>query len=295
MRMQLAIRPTHILMFVAVMAVWSFNFVVVKWAVAAFPPLFFVALRFAIVSLSLVPFVQRPRGRQWRGLFLVSLTLGVLHFACMFNGMVLTPASTAALIQQLQVPLAAILAAAFLGDRLGWRRIVGMALTFVGAVIILGEPDLTAPLWSQGLILAAGFFWAVSTIQIKQLKGIPAMTLNAWIALLAVPQLLFVSWLFEEGQRAALAAIDWQGILVVLYNSVFIVLIGYGTWYHLLKRYDVNQAMPFTLLMPPMGVLFGALFLDEPLGWTLLVGGLVTLAGVALIVLTRPPSAVPEA
>ncbi len=52
----------------------------------------------------------------------------------------------------------------------------------------------------------------------------------------------------------------------------------------MLKRYDVNQAMPFTLLMPLFGVLFAAIFLSEPVGWGLLIGGLLTLAGVAITI-----------
>jgi len=267
------------------MASWSFNFTVMKWGVAQLPPLLFVGLRFAVVALLLVPFVPLPRGR-WREIYLLSLTLGVIHFAFMFSGIVRTPASTTALLQQLQVPAASILAAIFLHDRLGWRRFGGMALTLAGTVFVLGEPDLTAPWWSQALVLAAAVTWAVTTIQIKRLHGLSPMTMNAWMALFAFPQLLLLSAILEEGQMEALATLDWNGVLIILYNSVVVVLLGYGAWYWMLKHYAVNQAMPFTLLVPPFSVLSAALFLGEPLGWGLLVGGVMTLLGVGLIVVS---------
>jgi O-acetylserine/cysteine efflux transporter len=53
--------------------------------------------------------------------------------------------------------------------------------------------------------------------------------------------------------------------------------------------------MPFTLLVPIIGVLSAALFLDEPLTWRVLLGGAATIAGVAVIVLRRPRLADPEA
>jgi len=289
----MSIRPLHLLLFVAVMAIWSFNYVVVKWAVTDMPPLLFVALRFTCVAILLLPFAQAPRGR-WRAMYGLVLTLGVAHFAFMYVGMVLTPASTAALIGQLQVPIAAILAAIFLRDRLNLRRLIGMAITFAGAVIVLGQPDLTAPWWSQGLILLGACCWAGSAIQLKLLSDLSANTLNGWLALLAVPHLFLLSFLLEDGQRAALEAISWRTLFALAYNTLLVVCVAYRLWYFLLERYDVTQAMPFTLLMPPLAVLAGALFLDEPVGWSLLIGGLVIVAGVAMIVLKRPPAAAPE-
>lgn len=279
------------------MAAWSFNFIVMKWGVAEMPPLLFVALRFGIVALVLVPFAPPPHGK-WRPFLLLSFNLGALHFACMFIGIVLTPASTTVLIQQLQVPAASLLAALFLGDRLGWRRFGGLVLTLAGTVVVLGEPELTAPWWSQALILGAALSWAVATIQIKLLHGLPPITLNAWMALLAMPQLLLLSFILEDGQLEALRALSWAGGFAIVYNSVVVVLIGYGAWYWMLKRYDVNQVMPFTLLMPPMGVAFAVIFLGEPMGWGLLVGGLITLVGVGLTVIDArrgaPLPAAPE-
>jgi len=281
------IRPLHLALFFGLMVIWSFSFVVAKWGVAELPPIFFVSLRFMLVALVLLPFVPRPRG-QWRRILLVSFTLGCLHFACMFTGLRFVPASTVVLIIQLQVPFAALLAAMFLKDRLGWRRALGMVLSLAGVGLVLGVPDLTAPWWAELLVVCASFCWALATVQIKGLGPIAGGTLNAWIGLFAVPQLLLCSLLLEEGQWAALQAISWRGVIAVLYQAVVVVVLGYGVWYHLLRIYDVNQTMPFTLLILPLSVLFAYLFLDEPLTWLMAVGGLLTIVGVGIIVLRRP-------
>jgi len=275
------------------MAIWGFNYVVVKWSVTDVPPLFFVALRFALSAAILLPFAPMPRGR-WGAMYGLVLTLGVAHFAFMYVGLVLTPASTAALIQQLQVPFAAILAAVFLHDRLNLRRLCGMAITLAGATIVLGRPDLTAPWWSQGLVLLGSFCWAASAVQLKLMTDLSANTLNAWMAALAAPHVLLLSFLLEDGQMAALASMSWRAVFGLVYNVFVVVLVAYRLWYFLLERYNVTQAMPFTLLQPPLAVLFGALLLDEPVGGSLLIGGLIIIAGVAMIVLKRPPAAAPE-
>jgi len=290
----LSIRPLHLLMFLAVMAIWGFNYVVVKWSVTDFPPLLFVALRFTIVAAMLLPFAAMPRGR-WRAMCGLVLTLGVAHFAFMYTGLVLTPASTAALIQQLQVPFAAVLAAIFLGERLSLRRLLGMVVTLIGVTIVIGQPDLTAPWWSQGLILLGSCCWATSAVQLKKMTDLSSNTLNGWMAALAAPLVFLLSFLLEDGHVEAIATITWRAAFGLVYNTMVVVLIAYRFWYFLLDRYDVNQAMPFTLLQPPLAVAFGALFLAEPVGWSLLIGGVIVLAGVALVVLKRPTAPVPEA
>src|SRR3546814_5146442 len=74
----------------------------------------------------------------------------------------------------------------------------------------------------------------------------------------------------------------------VIHQSVVVVAIGYGYWYWLMRRYQMNQIMPATLLVPPFGVLSGVIFLGESLTLTLIAGGLMTIVGVGIIILRRP-------
>lgn len=291
--MSFAIKPRHVVLYVVVMAIWALNFPIAKVGLAQLPPLLLMTLRFLLVAVILLPFVRRPRG-QWRQVFLISVTLGLLHFSLMFTGLSRLDAATAAIAIQLQVPFASILAAIFLGDRLGWRRALGMAIAFAGVGFIAGEPRLQGQYLALGCVLAAAAMWSVANLQVKLLGKVDGMMLNAWTAVFAAPQLLIASLLLETGQLEALAAADWRAFASVVYQAALVVVLGYGVWYWLLQRYEVNQAMPFTLLVPPFAVIAAIVFLDETLTLPMALGGGMTVLGVGIIVLRRPRTTAPE-
>ncbi len=279
-------RPADIAIALFIMLLWGLNFVVAKIGMQHTPPIFFVALRFFLVALLLVFFVPMPRGRLW-GIFALSVVLGSLHFTLMFNAMKALDAGTASVVVQLQVPFAALLAALIFKDRLGWRSIAGMVLAFAGVILIAGEPRLAGNLFYVGLVVAAAFFFAVANIQMKKLGDVDASVINAWTAVFATPQLFLISAVLEHGQIEALRQIDWPFIGSLFYQAVIMVIVSYALWYGLLRRYPVGQVVPFMLLLPVLGVLTGAALLDEPITWYTVIGGLLTIAGVAVIVLRR--------
>lgn len=282
------LRPLHAAALLGVMAIWGMNFAVAKVALFHLPPILLVALRFALVAIVLAPFVRWPGG-NWRRVVIVSILLGLLHFALMFTGLKDLDVSTAAIAIQLQVPFSAILAALVFQDHLGWRRALGMAIAFAGVAVIAGEPRLAGNYLSLAMVIAAACIWAVAAVVIKGLEKVDGMTLNGWVAILSTPQLLIASVLLESGQFAAVVEADWTVVgLALFYQAFIIVIVGYGTWYWMLQRYAVNQTMPFTLLVPFFGVLSGVLFLDETLSLVFILGGALTIVGVAIVVLRRP-------
>ncbi len=289
-----AIEPRDVAAFVLVMMIWGFNFAVVKTGLLTFPPIFMTALRFALVALVLVPFVKVPRG-HFGGVLLVAVTLGFLHFALMFTGLSGIDAATAAIAIQLQVPFAALLAAFVFKDRLGWRRALGMAIAFAGVAVIAGEPRMASNYVSLALVVSAAMIFAVSNVVVKKLDMLDGWTIAGWMSLFAVPQLLVASFVLEEGQATALRQADWLAWACVVYNAIVVMVVGYGIWYRLLRRYEMNTAMPFTLLVPLFGVLTGVVVLGESLSVGLAIGGLLTVVGVGIIILRRPKLVAPEA
>jgi len=287
-------RPSDLALVLIVMVIWGLNFVFAKWGVAQFPPIFMMGLRWGIVAAVLLPFVRMPR-RKLAGILLISFTLGCVHFSLMFTGLKGTDAAVAAIATQTQVPFAALIAAVILKDRLGWRRATGMALAFVGIVIMAGEPRHAGNLLPIFMVIAASFMWAVANIQIKQLGPVDGFALNAYLGLFAAPQLFLTSAFLESGQFAALANADWVGWSAVAYMAILVTVVSYVMWFRVLRRYPVNHVMPFTLLVPVLAVVAAALLLDEPLTVRVILGGAATVAGVAAIVLRRPRLAEPEA
>jgi O-acetylserine/cysteine efflux transporter len=281
------VKPFHILVIMAVMVIWGLNFVVAKLGVSEMPPMFLVGIRFFLVGALLIPFVPLPRGK-WLAIAALSFVLGTVHFGLMFTGISGVDASVASVAIQLQVPFAAIMAAIFFKDVLGWRRLVGMAIAFAGMVLIAGEPKMQTSLISLGLIVAASFVWAISNIQVKFMGKIDALMLTAWSSLMAAPQLIFWSFVLETGQFASLETAGWRGWGAIAYMTLLVSIVGYGIWYHLLQRHQVNQIMPFTLTVPIFGVLSGVLLLGESMTWMIGLGSAMTIAGVGVIILRRP-------
>lgn len=286
-------RLRDIFILIGVMMVWGGNFVVVKIGLQHFTPLFFIALRFGLVALFLIPVARAPRGRFLQ-IFALSWTLGVIHFALMFTGLKTLDAATAAIAVQLQVPMASLLAWLIFKDKLGWRRALGMLLAFAGVGVIVGEPKLEGQYLALAMILSAAFMWAVANVQIKLMGNIDGKSLNAWVGIFAAPQLLALSLLVEDGQWQALMSLDLSAAFALLYQSLAVMVVGYGIWYSLMRRYDINQVMPFTLLLPVFGVLSGVVVLGEEITLIFLLGGILTLIGVGIIVVRRPRVAAPE-
>lgn len=274
-------KPLDVLAAMVVVAVWGVNFAAVKVAVAEIPPLTLTALRFALVAAMLAP-LFRPRIEMLPGIALLSFSLGVCHFGLMFLGISGLDAATAAIATQLSVPFSILLAAAFFGERLGWRAGFGMVLAFGGVALLAGEPTLPRPL-PLLMVVAAALAWAASNIVIKRIGAVSPFVLNGWMALLAAPQLLILSLAVEDGQTGAIADAGWAGWGGLAFIVLGASLTAYSLWYHLLAKYPVSQVVPYTLLVPVAGVAAGIALLGEPLTWHKLVGGGLTLLGVAII------------
>ncbi|WP_298651343.1 DMT family transporter [uncultured Tistrella sp.] len=285
--------PGHVLLALLVVAIWGGNFVAVKIATATVPPLFLVALRFGVLFLILAPFLPWPRRSQLPLLAGIGLTLGVGHFGLMFVALSLgVDASTMSVAIQIEVPFAAVCAWAVLGEKLTKRHIAGLVLGMIGVVLVAGDPKVLTQLDGLAVGLMAGGLWAYANVQIKQLGRHGALSpqmLNAWLGPFCVGPLLILSFLFEDGQRDALANLDWATVVALAYILGGASLIAYGAWYFLLGRYSVGQVTIYMLLVPVCGVLAGVLLMGETVGMMEMVGGVFIVSGVAVVQLRRLP------
>ncbi len=267
---------------VMVAVLWGSGFLFAKVAIEHFPPILLMALRFTVTALVLVWFVPIPKQQLGR-LFWVALIGAAVQYSLTFTGLKHIYASTAIIVIQLEVPFAVLIAVVFLKDRVDLIKIAGMALAFVGVIVIAGEPHLQGDLFWVFMVGCGAFTWAIGQVMIKSLGPVGGFTLIAWIAVFAAPQLYIASWLVEDQQIAAVREATWVVWAVVAYMGVVMTAVGYAMWYHLLGKYPVYQVAPFLLLLPVTTVLGGVLLLDEALTPRLIVGGLLAVGGVAVI------------
>lgn len=281
----MSVRDLLIALFV--MAIWGLNFPIAKMALFDFPPLMMMAIRFAIVAIILVPITSLPKGK-FINIFLLSITFATIHFACMFTGLKHVDSSTASIMLQFQVPLSAIMAAIVYKDKMHWRRILGISLGFLGVVIIAGEPKYAGNHLYILLLIISAFFWATANIQLKSIQGPSILSINAWLSLFALPQFIILSYFLETDQIAAIQQATLTTWSAIAYMAIISTIIGYTLWYGIVRKYDISQTTPFTLLIPIYGVIFSIFLLQERLTTQFLFGALVTMAGVTIILARRP-------
>ena len=133
-------KPIHLLLAVTVMLVWGCSFVVAKLAITEMPPMLFMGIRYVMTGVLLLPFMLKERSRLWQ-VFGISVTLGFLHFACGFTGLLDVDAAISVMLMQAQVPFAALLAVVFLKEKIGWQGGIGMLIAFAGVFLLVGEPE----------------------------------------------------------------------------------------------------------------------------------------------------------
>ncbi|WP_433549510.1 EamA family transporter [Streptomyces sp. CA-294286] len=274
-------RPAHIALAVLVTALWGINFVVIEVGLDHFPPLLFSALRFLVAALPAVFFVGRPKvALKW--IIGVGLALGAgkfgLLFVAMDQGM---PAGLSSLVLQVQAVFTAVIATSVLGERLTRTRKAGMLVALAGIGVAAYDEGTGGPVLAFTLVVAAAACWGVSNVLTRQAAAPDPLNFMVWVSAVPVLPLLALSLVFEGWDRdvAALAALDWTGVAVLLYVAWVVTVFGFGAWGFLLSRHPASSVAPFTLLVPVFGMSSAALLLDERatgLRWcaaALLVGG----------------------
>ena len=217
---------------------WGFGYALTKIGMDQFTPLLLMSLRFGIAGLILVWFTKPPWGYM-RELFIIALIGSTIQYGFTYYGLKGIDVSTASILVQLEGPILALLSTFILKERLGWPRALGMGLAFTGVIVIVGEPRLNDSLDSVALVITGAVFWAIAQIMISRLKSLSGITILAWVAIIATPQMLLISLLIEEGQWESIKTanlVDWS---IVFYLSFIMTVIGYSIWYHLLRICDV--------------------------------------------------------
>ena len=280
-------KTRELLLALLVPLTWALGFTVAKAALDEFPPLLLMSMRFFIAGLILVWFVPIPR-HCLKDLFWISLVGSTVQYGLTFTGLSMIDASLGGIIVQLEVPFSVLLAVIIFRERPGLLRIIGMTVSFIGIALIAGKPSLSGQL--EGILLTASgaLVWAIGQIMYKRISSqIDGLTGIAWIGVIAAPQMLIGSMIFETGQVDALMNASWVGWASVVYLGLIMTVVGYGIWFTVLARNPVSHVMPVLLVLPVFTVLFSMLLLGERPSLEVLLGGVTILAGVSLIVFSK--------
>jgi O-acetylserine/cysteine efflux transporter len=288
-------KPADFAILFAVCLVWALNLIVTRWTVTAgdVPPVFFAAVRVSLLALVLSPFLL-PAPRQMGLMFLIAMGMAGFHFGLLFLGLATSTAGVAAVIGQLGVPFTTILSVMLLGEQIGWRRGLGIVMSFAGVMIIVADPEQFSLTIGALYLTGAALVGAIANILMKRIEPMPAMRLQAWIGLYSILPLVGLSLATESSQADAYMAGDWRVYAASLFAVAGVSIFAHGNFYRLIKKYDVTLLSPLTLMTPVLGVMLGVLLLGEPLTARLVIGAAIAIAGVGVISM-RPNRRFPEA
>jgi O-acetylserine/cysteine efflux transporter len=280
------LRGRDLLLVAVICVVWAGNFLTSAFALREIPPFLFTAVRLAILALALGAFVKPPQNGQWPLLVAVALCNGVLHFGLSFWALHLAgDLASPAIVMQSYVPMAALLAWWWLGERFGWRTGIAIALSFGGVLVLGFDPIVLDAPASLVLMLVSALFLAIGTVLMRRLSGMNMVSQQGWTAILGLLPLLALSAIFEPHGFEALCDASWIGWGGAAYAALFASLLGHGLYYVLVQRHPVAQVTPWLLLAPVGAVLLGMAFWGDRPGPQLWIGGAMVLGGVLIIAL----------
>jgi O-acetylserine/cysteine efflux transporter len=280
-----AIEPRDLALLLGINLIWGVNLVVSKIGLAQIPSILFTALRFLILAVVLLPWLRVQRG-QMSALAVAAVFTGALQFALYFWGLgISTDVAAVAIASQLSVPFATLLSVALLGEVVHWRRWSGIALSFAGVLVMGFEPSVAAQWQSLSLVIGGAFVGCVGLIAIKKLDGFAPLELQAWIAWLSLPVLLLLSVEFERPDLSALVHVSLGAWAALAFTALAASLVAHTGYFYLVQRYPVTSVAPVTALSPVFSVILSVVFLGEMLSRRLILGGVLTLAGVVIITL----------
>ncbi|WP_246165056.1 EamA family transporter [Pigmentiphaga aceris] len=260
----------------AVVLIWGSNFVVMKLGLQGLSPMMLGTLRYICASLVFIPFVRRSTV-PWRWLLVCGM-LAFGQFVFLFVGLkVGMTAGIASLVMQTQAFFTIVLAAVLLQERPRVYQWVGVAISAIGLVLIASvHGDAPGQMTLIGFLLAltGALSWAGANIGIRYaMRASPGFDPLAFIVYSsAVPILPFFALALLVDGWSAITDMMWnisgREIFAVVYLGVLATVVAYTLWTRLLVRHPAARVVPFSLLVPVVGIYAASLVFDEHMqGW----------------------------
>jgi drug/metabolite transporter (DMT)-like permease len=273
--------------------IWGGAFFFIGVAVRHVQPLTYVWLRLTIGSAALWSYmvlrrepVALPR-QVWGSILLLAILNNALPFA-LFGWGQTHIASGLASILNATTPIWGVLVAHFLtrDERMSPRKIAGVLLGFGGVAAMIG-PSLLSNIGSSGLAelacLTASLSYALAAVWARRFKrlGISPFSVTTGQLTAGALVMLPVSLIVDRPWTHAFPPVSaWAAIAAL---AIFCTAFGYVLYFRLIEHAGATNALLVTLLVPPVAIVLGALFLGETLAPQDFVGLALIALGLAAI------------
>ena len=283
---------THLLLALAVVAVWGTNFVLIRMGLDTFAPYTLAALRYTFSALPLMLFIPRP-AMPWSKLAAFGVLIGVGQFGLLFWAMRadISP-GLASLVIQVQVFFTIALAALIYREGLLRLQWIAFGLASAGLAMVAWHTAEGSGVtgWGVMLVVCAALCWAGGNLVARSAGRVDALGFMVWSSPFAALPLWLITWAqngsASVGQSLAHAGLGAWG--VVVWQAVGNTLFGYGVWSWLLARHPASTVTPVALLVPVFGMGASSWALHEGLPlWKLGAAALVMAGLLANLYATR--------
>lgn len=280
-------RPADLARLVALAAMWGASYLFMRFAVPALGPVLLIELRVIVAGIALLIFtsitgVRVGWARHWKDYLFVGAIGLAAPFFLIAQALTVIDASTAAILNALAPLFASIVAAIWIRDPLTPRKLAGIALCLAGTAVLEGwtpTPATRRELLAACLPVIATFLYGFTIVYTKvRLREPSPMGTAAGTQLMAAAAMLPFTPLDRD--LAAIPPLAWAATLgLALVSTTFAFIL----YYRLIADIGPVKAITTTLLVPIFGMLWGIVFLGEPLTAGRVAGCAIILAGCALI------------
>jgi len=279
---------SHRLLAVGVAAMWGLNFIAIHASLEHFPPLFLVALRFALIAVPTLVLVPRPNV-ELRWLLGYGIGFGTLQFLFLYWGMAAgMPAGLGSLVLQASAPFTVLIGVVLGRDRLTRRRVAGILVAVAGLALVGWQRADSAALLPFLLVLAGAFGWAIGNVCNARAQAPNPLHFTLWMSVVPVLPMLALALIFEGPHRIgdSLAGITQPEAQPALWGLAYTILIGTvagsGVWSWLMARHPAGVVAPFSMLVPVVGMSAAWILLGESVSAGELIGAGLVVGGVLL-------------
>jgi drug/metabolite transporter (DMT)-like permease len=271
---------------------WASAFSVAKLAIADCPPLIVLTARFllaGVVILGVAALFGMRLSLSRRELLLFAL-LGIanqaVYLGLSYVGIRSTSSGLAALVISANPVLTAVLAVAFLDERMTWRKAMGLLLGLGGVTFVVESRMAGGVDHPVGIafLLVALVSLVAGTILYKKLAPSGGLWVGNGVQSLAAG-LVTLPFAFAFENVGDIVP-SWRLAASLAYLALFVSIFAYLLWFHLLDVSGATAASSYHFMMPPLGMLFGWLLLGEQVALTDLIGIVPVALGIYLV--TRP-------
>ncbi|MFO1504080.1 MAG: DMT family transporter [Steroidobacteraceae bacterium] len=264
-------------------AIWGGSFLFMRIAVNDFGPVPLVFMRLALGSLLLLPFLWRERAKftlqRWPMMALIAAINSALPFLLFAWAAERAPAGVGAIANGMTALCAALMGFLFFHEKLTARQSIALVTGFTGIIVLAsGKMAGMSVGWASIAGGAASLMYGLGIHMARRhLQGLPSAALAA--ATLGSAALLAAPFAVATWPDHPVPLKSWLSAAAL---GMLCTGIAFAIFYRLIGRIGANRTSIVTYLIPPFGVAWGWLFLDEPVTATMAIACALILGSVAL-------------